>query len=72
MSDLLDVKINAEKRQDIVGKLGRNPKLINNRRIIQETAELLKNIEFTSEQTVDEILEENASLKLLYLSLIHI
>lgn len=66
MSDLLDVKINAEKRQDIVGKLGRNPKLINNRRIIQETAELLKNIEFTSEQTVDEILEENASLKLLY------
>lgn len=61
MSDLLDVKINAEKRQDIVGKLGRNPKLINNRRIIQETAELLKNIEFTSEQTVDEILEENAS-----------
>ena len=66
MSDLLDVKINTEKRQDIVGKLGRNPKLINNRRIIQETAELLKNIEFTSEQTVDEILEENASLKLLY------
>ena len=27
---------------------------------------MLKNIEFTSEQTVDEILEENASLKLLY------
>ena len=66
MSDLLDVKVNTEKTQDIVGKLGRNPKLINNRRIIQETAELLKNIEFTSELTVDEILEENASLKLLY------
>ena len=66
MSDLLDVNIHADEIQNIVSKLGRNSKLINNRRIIQETAELLKNIEFTSEQTVDEKLEENVSLKLLY------
>ena len=66
MSELLGVTVDIETLENIVKKLDRNEKLTNNRRIIQETSELLKNINFRSEQTVDEKLEGNPLLKGLY------
>ena len=70
MSDLLDVNIHADEIQNIVSKLGRNSKLINNRRIIQETAELLKNIEFTIENKCVFINENNSSIIFLLIILL--
>ncbi|MBO4806072.1 MAG: hypothetical protein J5554_08520 [Paludibacteraceae bacterium] len=66
LSDLLSIKINDDKKQDIVGKLSRNQKLINNRRTIQFAAELIRNTEFKEEQSIEDVLKSDRDLKDLY------
>lgn len=66
LSDLLSIKIDDEKKLDIVGKLSRNQKLINNRRTIQFAAELIRNTEFNEEQSIEDVLKLDRDLKDLY------
>ena len=66
LSDLLSVEIDNKKILDIVGKLTRNQKLINNRRIIQFAAELIRNTEFKEERSIEDVLKSDKSLNDLY------
>ena len=63
---LLDINIDNDGLLDIVGKLSRNKKLTNNRRIIQFAAELIKNTDFKVEHTIEDILKSDDSLNDLY------
>ena len=63
---LLDINIDNDDLLDIVGKLSRNKKLTNNRRIIQFAAELIKNTDFKVEHTIEDILKSDDSLNDLY------
>ena len=63
---MLDINIDNDGLLDIVGKLSRNKKLTNNRRIIQFAAELIKNTDFKVEHTIEDILKSDDSLNDLY------
>jgi len=66
LSDLLSIKIDDNKKLDIVGKLSRNQKLTNNRRTIQFAAELIRNTKFKEEQSIEDVLKSDRDLNDLY------
>lgn len=63
---MLSIEIDNKKILDIVGKLTRNQKLLNNRRIIQFAAELIRNTEFKEERSIEDVLKSDKSLNDLY------
>lgn len=65
MSELLESDTDQEKIKEIAGKLRRNPKLNNNRLIVQKASELLVNCE-KDKANVDDLLNDNENLRELY------